>query len=214
MAPRTLRHTIRTSLILGVQFDEFDFRYFLREYHRELRHRTPIEGFPTYTPESLLNSVIEHYDTICRDHPFGGRYMALRDFAQTSYRLHLCLTGSDYGELEQRSSPYGHDRCAYHLGRELATASLTVDGAGHNPYRSTRKLDIPFVREHIDRILEVLPDYVWWAMHDQRDMLRNILAPEQLGEVRRRIEMTGFKTEQFGLYLTNFEILEISSEDS
>ncbi|MEM1347959.1 MAG: hypothetical protein AAGI01_05325 [Myxococcota bacterium] len=207
-----MRYTIQTSLILGVQFDEFDLRYFLREYHRELRHRAPAQGFPAYSSETLLNSVIERHDVVCRDHPYGGRYMALRDYAQSAHRLHLCLTGSDYGAFERRESPYGFDRCAYHLGRELAQASLTVSGPERNPYRSTREFDIPFVREHIDRILEFLPDYVWWAVHDKRDMLRNILAPEKLNEVRRRIETTGFKTEQFGLYLTNFELLEVDPD--
>ncbi|MBA2663122.1 MAG: hypothetical protein H0U74_12570 [Bradymonadaceae bacterium] len=198
---------IRTSLVLGVQFDEFDFRLFLRDYHRELRTRFPNESFPAYSPSIVLDSLIFRHEPECKDYVAGGRHQALRQYCQRVHRMDLCLTGSDYGPREQRKSPYNYDRAFYHLGRELVTATLRMDYPGYNPYRSTRKLSIPFIRDNIDQLLELVPDYLWWAMHDQKDVLSNILAPEQLAEARNRIELAGFKLDTFGLYLTTLEVV-------
>jgi hypothetical protein len=201
---------IQTSLVLGVQFDEFDFRLFLRDYHRDLRNRFPDQSFPAYSPEIVLDSLIVRHDDEAKSEESGGRYRALRSFTQRMHRLDLCVSGSDYGTLEQRRSPYSFDRATYHLGRELVMANLRMDFPGYNPYRSTRELNIAFVRENIDYLLEFVPDYLWWAMHDQRDAIANILAPEQLGETRRRIELAGYKLDSFGLYMTTIECIHLS----
>ena len=87
-----------------------------------------------------------------------------------------------------------------------------MDFPGYNPYRSTRFLDVDFVSQHLDQVLELVPDYLWWSMHDQRDIIVNILAPEQLEKVRRRIELAGFNVESFGLYLTSHEHLFLPEE--
>lgn len=202
MIPEGTVQQIQTSLVLGVQLDEFDFRLFLRDYHRHLRARHPDQSFPAYNPATVLDSLIARYEPGCDDGRAGRRFEALARYARQTHRLDLALTGSDYGVLEQRGSPYNFDRTFYHLGRELVSADIDMDYPGYTPYRSTRRLKISFVREHIDDLLELLPDYLWWAMHDQRDGLSNILAPEQLAQVRRRIELAGFKVDRFGLYLT------------
>ena len=212
MTAKGSRQLVRTSLVLGVQFDEFDYRLFLREYHRDLRQRHGFENFPAYSPRIVLDTLMTRADPACEGDPPGGRYLALRAFARRAHRLHLCLTAADYGKLEQRASPYSFDRAFYHFGREITGATLSMDFPGHSPYRSTRRLHIPFVREHIDRIVDFLPDYLWWAMHDQRDMVCNVLSPEKLHEVRRLIDAAGFKLETFGLYLTTFEVVLMPGE--
>ena len=53
---------VRTSLLLGVQLDEFDFRLFLRDYHRDLRNRFPSTSFPAYSPSVVLNSLIPRFE--------------------------------------------------------------------------------------------------------------------------------------------------------
>ncbi len=212
MTPEGTVQQIETSLLLGIQFDEFDFRLFLREYHRHLRNRFPSDSFPSYSPSVVLNELIPRYEERCDDGRAGRRHQALRKYAKTTHRLDLALTGSDYGQFEQRTSPYSIDRMFYHLGRRLISAKVQVEHPGYNPYRSTRQLSIPFVRDHLDELLELVPDYLWWAMHDQRDMIANILAPEQMAEVRRRIELAGFKLDNFGLYLTTRECLLLPDE--
>ncbi len=206
MKPEGTIQQIQTSLTLGIQFDEFDFRLFLRDYHRELRSRFPEESFPAYSPSLVLNSLIDRYED------GAHRHKVLSAYAQRAHRLQLALTGSDYGPLEQRVSPYSFDRAFYHLGREMVSAQVQMEYPGYNPYRSTRKLSIAFVRDHLDEMLELLPDYLWWAMHDQRDIMLNILAPEHLEQVRRRIELAGFKLDNFGLYLSTHETLLTAEE--
>lgn len=212
MTPQGTVLQVQTSLLLGIQFDEFDFRLFLRDYHRDLRNRFPSESFPAYSPSVVLDSLISRYEAGCDDQRAGRRYQALDAYAGRAHRLDLTLTGSDYGVLEQRRSPYDFDRCFYHLGRELVSARVRMDYPGYNPYRSTRRLKIPFVREHLDEVLEMVPDYLWWAMHDQRDIMINILAPEQLEKVQRRIELAGFKLDNFGLYLATHEYVLVPGE--
>ncbi len=213
MTPDGTRQYILTSLILGIQFDEFDYRLFLRDYHRDLRQRFPFEGFPAYSPTLVLDALMHRVEPECTyAHP-GGRYEALRTFCKRHHRLSLCLSGSDYGALEQRASPYSFDRAAYHFGRELTSATIAAEYPGHNPYRSTRKLHIPFMRDNLSHVVELLPDYLWWSIHDQRDMLHNVLAPEKLHEVRRLIELAGYKLDSFGLYLTTFEALVMPEEE-
>lgn len=212
MTPEGTVQQIQTSLILGIQFDDFDFRLFLREYHRNLRTRFPDESFPAYSPATVLNDLIPRYEQDCDDERAGRRYEALQAYAQRAHRLDLALTGSDYGPLEQRTSPYGCNRMFYHLGRQLVSARLQVDHPGYNPYRSTRELNISFVRDNLDDLLELAPDYLWWSMHDQRDVIANALSPEQQQEIRRRIELAGFKLDAFGLYLTTRECLLMPGE--
>ena len=142
----------------------------------------------------------------------GHRRDELRDFARRVYRLHLSLGGSDYGAHERRGSPYSFDRATYLMGRELTVATLENDYPGHNPYKSTRKLNIMFMREQFEGWVELLPDYLWWALHDKKDLLQNVLAPEQLGRVREQVERAGFKVDTFGLYLTTFE--SVAPKDS
>ncbi len=212
MTPEGTVQQIETSLLLGIQFDEFDFRLFLREYHRHLRNRFPDASFPAYSPSTVLDDLITRFEDDCGDGRAGRRYEALRRYAGMTHRLDLALTGSDYGALEQRDSPYHFDRMFYHLGRELVSARIRNDHPGYNPYRSTRQLSISFVRQNLDELLELLPDYVWWAAHDQRDLIANILVPEQLSETRRRIELAGFKLDNFGLYLTTRECVLLPDE--
>lgn len=212
MTPEGTVQRIQTSLLLGIQFDEFDFRLFLREYHRNLRNRFPDQSFPAYSPAIVLDSLITQYEDRCDDGRAGRRFEALHRYARRAHRLDLALTGSDYGELEQRTSPYNFDRTFYHLGCELVSAEVKMDFPGYNPYRSTRKLSVSFVRDHLDDVLEFVPDYLWWAMHDQRDQMANMLVPEQLNELRRRIELAGFKLDKFGLYLTTRECVYLPGE--
>lgn len=209
MIPDGTNLSITTGLVLGIQFDEFDYRYFLRNYHARLRERFPEETLPAYTPQVVIDSLMLRYEPGCLRNAPGGRAHALARFAQTAHRLDLCLTGSDFGPLEKRRSPYRFDRSVYHLGRCLASAQVSLEFPGYNPYRSTRRLDIPFVRDHLGHLLDTLPDYLWWELHDQQDMIRNILAPEQLHEVRRRLERAGFKLDNFGLFMTTMETLEL-----
>ncbi len=206
MIPDGTVQLVRTSLLLGVQLDDFDFRLFLRDYHRDLRSRFPEESFPAYSPSVVLNSLIPRYDA-SGDSRAGRRAEALQQYTQRAFRLDLTLTGSDYGSLEKRQNPYSLDRAFYHLGRELVCSDLRMDYPGYNPYRSTRRLPVSFVADHFDEVLELVPDYLWWAMHDQRDMILNATAPEQLEKVHRRIELAGFNTASFGLYLTSHERL-------
>lgn len=212
MTPEGTVQKIQTSLLLGIQLDEFAFRLFLREYHRSLRNRTPVDDFPAYSPTVVLDELIPEYEEDGDDGRAGRRYQVLRDYAKEAHRLDLTLTGSDYGQLEQRSSPYDFDRMFYHLGRELVSAEIEVEHPGYNPYRSTRELSIPFVRDNLEELLEFVPDYLWWAMHDQRDAITNALAPEQMSDVRRRIELANFELDNFGLYLTTREGLFLPGE--
>jgi hypothetical protein len=199
-----LKQTVTTSLTLGVQLDDFDYRLFLRDYHRDLRARFPQEdGFPAYSPAIVLDALMDRLLPGARG--AGGRREELRGFCKRVYRQHLSLGGSDYGDHERRTSPYSFDRATYHIGRELTVATLENEYPGHNPYRSTRKLNIMFVRDEFDGLVELLPDYLWWALHDKKDLLQNALAPEQLGRAREQIARAGFKIEAFGLYLVTFE---------
>lgn len=212
MTARGAIQVVRTTLTLGIQFDDFDYRLFLREYHRDLRARFQNDNFPAYTPTAVLDDLIPHYEPMCMDGIAGGRHDALKQFAQRVHRLDLNLTGSDFGPFEQRNSPYSFDRAFYHLGREVATARVKMEFPGYNPYRSTRQINIPFIRDNLDHVIELLPDYLWWSLHDQKDVLSNALAPEQLGEVRRRIELSGYKADSFGLYLTTMETLHLDGD--
>lgn len=213
MTQRGAVQLIRTSLTLGIQFDDFDFRLFLREYHRDLRNRFQNDSFPAYTPNGVLEHLLPRYEPSCAEGVAGGRYEALKQFAQRVHRLDLSMTASDFGPFEQRQSPYSFDRAFYHLGREIAVARVKMEHPGYNPFRSTRRLHIPFVRDHLEDILELLPDYLWWAIHDQKDLLRNVLAPEQLAETRQRVELSGYKVENFGLYMTTMETLHLPEEE-
>ena len=207
MTPEGTQLHIMTSMVLGVKFEEFDFRLFLRDYHRDLRQQHPVQSFPPYSPQLVLDALIQEYDEQHDEHALG-RYGALRAFAQRRHRLDLCISATDYGTLERRKSPFEIARTSWFLGRELIQARLTLDYPGYNPYRAPRRLHVPLVREHIEHLLELLPDYLWWEAHDQNDSVRNGLAPEKLAEVRRRVELAGFqKLDSFGLYLTSFERL-------
>ncbi len=204
---------VETSLVIGIQFDDFDYRLFLREYHRDLRNRFPNESFPAYAPRVVLDSLIPQFEVDGESSVAGGRFRVLRDFAQRTHRLDLTMTASDWGPFEQRQSPYSFDRAFYHLGRRISHARVKMEFPGYNPYRSTRKWGMSFVREHLDEVLELLPDYLWWEMHDQKDALNNALTVEHIGEARRRIESAGYKVEDFGLYLTTLETLHMDGED-
>ncbi len=212
MTPEGTIQQIETSLLLGIQFDEFDFRLFLREYHRNLQNRLPSKELPEFTPAVVLNKLIARYEKDCDDERAGRRYEALNHYANRAHRLDLSLTGSDYGQLEQRDGPYDFDRIFYHLGRRLISADVRMEFPGYNPYRSTRQLSIPFVRDNLDDLLELVPDYLWWAMHDQRDIINEVLSSEKIDEVRRQIELAGFKLENFGLYLTTHESVFLPGE--
>lgn len=201
---------VETSLLLGIQLDEFDFRLFLREYHRDLRRRFPDEKLPAYDPNVVLDELIPTLEECQDGEDAGGRLAALKDFARREYRLDIGLTGADYGPMERRSSPYEFDRVFYHLGLEVVSASVQMDAPGYNPYRSTRQLDIPFTREYVGDVLDFLPDYLWWEIHDKTDVIENVLAPEQLHDVRKRIERCDYKLDNFGLYVTTMEIMHLA----
>lgn len=212
MTPKGTIQQIETNLLLGIQFDEFDFRLFLREYHRSLRNRFPSEDIPDFEPSLVLDTLIARHEEHCDDGRAGRRYEALRAYAHRAHRLDLALTGSDYGQLEQRDEPYNFDRFFYHVGRKLVTAGVRMEYPGYNPYRSTRQLSISFVRENLDDLLELVPDYLWWAMHDQRELMARMLDPEKIDEIRRQIELAGFKLDNFGLYLTTQEYIFLPGE--
>lgn len=209
MIPEGTFLSINTSLMLGIQFDEVAYRRFLRDYHADLRRRFASETLPAYSPKVVVDSLMLRLEPDCSKQAAGSRWRALQAFADKKHRLDLSLTGSDFGDFEKRHSPYSFDRSVYHLGRCLVSAQLTMEFPGYNPYRSTRKLDIPFVRDNLEGMLDLLPDYLWWELHDQKDMVRNILAPEQLHEVRKRVELAGFELDGFGLYMTNMETLRV-----
>lgn len=211
MTQRDAQHLIRTNLVLGVQFDDFDYRLFLREYHKDLRTRFPSDDFPAYSPNAVLDTLITQFEPNAQF--AGGRYHAMRQFAQQSMRLDLALTASDFGPFEKRQSPYSFDRAFYHLGLVICSASLTMEFPGYNPFRATRQWNIDFVRDHLDDVFEMMPDYMWWAMHDQKDGIANALGPEHLAQAKRRIEAAGFKTANFGLYLTTLETLHGPDEE-
>lgn len=200
------QQTIRTSFVLGVRLDEQGFIKLLKAYHNDLTIRAdPKDSLPSFSPGIVLNLLMYKYEPQCKPDRAGSRAQALRDFARRQYGLALSLCMTDFGSLEQRSSPYGLDRCAYFLGREIASASMTSDHPSYNPFRTSRKLHIPLVRHHLDHLLELMPDYLWWALHEQQDAVANILSPEKLHEVRRQIERSGFGNDSFGLYLSTFE---------
>lgn len=202
---------VRTTLTLGVQLDDFDYRLFLREVHRELRSHFESEDFPAYTPQAVLDDLLLRYArSDGRPNTDGGaRHETLREFAQQIHRLDLNLTGSDFGAFEQRVSPYSIDRAFYHLGREIVGAEVKMEHPGYNPYRSTRRINIAFLRDNLDHVIELLPDYIWWEMHDQKDALDNALLPEQIDVVRSRIGLAGYNLDNFGLYLTTMESLRV-----
>ncbi len=213
MSQRGAHQVIRTTLILGIQFDDFDYRAFLREYHKELRNRFPNQSFPAYSPIEVLDSLIPRYEPDGETSRAGGRYIALRNFAQRAHRLDLAMTASDFGPFEQRKSPYTFDRSFYHLGRAICSAKVKMEFPGYNPYRSTRSWPVGFVRDNLENVFEILPDYLWWAMHDQKDAIQNALMPEQLEEAQRRVESAGYKADNFGLYLTTLETLHMQDEE-
>lgn len=206
-------HVIRTNLVVGVQFDDFDYRLFLREYHKDLSSRFGGEDFPAYAPGVVLDELIPLYEPTGVSGVAGGRYEALRHYALRVHRLDLSMTASDFGPFEQRRSPYNFDRAFYHLGRVVCSARLKMEFPGYNPFRATRQWDIDFVRDNLDNVFEMMPDYMWWAMHDQREAILGALAADQLHEVKRRVEAAGYKTASFGLYLTTFESLHGRQEE-
>lgn len=200
------QQTVRTCLVLGVQLDEAGFLHLLRTYHEDLASRFgDHDSFPAFSPGLVLNLLMPKYELKELANIAGGRAQALRDFVRRQWRLQLALNMSDLGALEQRSSPYALDRADYFLGREIASASMTQDHPNLNPYRSSRRLHIPLVRHHLEHILELMPDYLWWSLHEQQDAISNVLSPEKLHEVRRQIERAGFSASSFGLYLSTFE---------
>ncbi len=198
---------IHTELLVGIALNEFDFRLFLREYHRHLRDRFPERDVPAYGPDIVLDSLIPRFESKASKDVAGSRRAVLQRFAQEHFRLDLSIAGSDYGSLEQRRSPYGFSRSFYHLGRSLVTASLRLDAPGYTPYRSTRRWNPTFLRQHLDDVMELLPDYLWWAVHQQRDVLQNCLLPEQLDDLRRQLHSAGFQCADLGLFLTTHECI-------
>ncbi len=198
---------IRTSLMLGTQLDALEFRAFLRDYHRDLRQRFPNDSLPAYSPTIVLESLIPRYEHDPHTSPAWLRYEALRAAARRQYHLQLGLAMADHGPFERRVSPYHIDRAVYLLGEELAHGTMSGTAGLQSPYRSLRRLNIPALREGMDWVMELLPDYMWWALHDQRHAVRNALAPELLHQVRDRIERAGFQVESFGLYLSTFELI-------
>ncbi len=213
MSKRGAHHVVRTNLVVGVQCDDFDYRLFLKEYHRDLKTRFPSEDFPAYAPNVVLESLINQYEAPVAGTTAGYRYDVLKAFAHRAHRLDLAMTASDFGPFEQRRSPYSFDRAYYHLGRIICSARVKMEFPGYNPYRSTRKWDLDFVRNNLEDVFEILPDYLWWSLHDQKDAIENALMVEQLDEVRRKIEASGYKTVNFGLYLTTLETLHLEEEE-
>lgn len=200
------QQTVRTCLVLGVQLDESGFIRLLRSYHDDLASRFgDNDSFPAFSPGLVLNLLMPKYELKEQVEQAGGRAQAMRDFVRRQWRMQLALNMSDLGALEQRSSPYALDRSDYFIGREIASASMTQDYPNLNPYRSSRRLHIPLVRHHLEHILELMPDYLWWSLHEQQDAISNVLTPEKLHEVRRQIERAGFSVDSFGLYLSTFE---------
>lgn len=212
MTPAGTVQRIKTSLLLGVQLDEEDVQLFLRDYYRDLQSRHKKESFPEFSVEIVLDELLQQFEEGCGDGRAGRRSKALCAYSLRAHGLHLAVTGSDYGSLEQRSSPYSPDRVFYHLGRELIGAEVDMDFPGYNPYRSTRKISPEFVASNLDGVLEVLPDFLWWAAHDKKSVLRSLLAEAEMEELRRSIELAGIKTDSFGLYLSTQEKLLLVDE--
>ena len=212
MAPRGALHVIQTSLVVGVQFDDVNFRLFLGEYLRDLRSRYP-EVAQDYSVSAVLDELIPRFEPDGITGIAGGRYQVLRDFARRVHRLDLSMTASDFGPFEQRKSPYNFDRSYYHLGCEAVRSQLKMEFPGYNPYRSTRQWSIDFVRQNFDQVLEVLPDYLWWSMHDRRDEVLEALSESALKETEQRIASAGYNVDSFGVYLTTLETLHMEGEE-
>lgn len=213
MAPRGALHVIHSSLILGTQLDDLDYRLFLSEFHRDFRSRHEGIDADPFSPGRVLDELIPEHEEDCAEEIAGSRARVLRSFARRVHRLDLNLTGSDFGPFEQRNSPYSFDRASYHLGHELVTAPLKMEFPGYNAYRSTRQWDLDFVSENLDSVIELLPDYLWWSIHDKRDAIAEALSPDSIQDVTSRIESAGYKIENFGLYLTTLETLHMQGED-
>lgn len=213
MTKRGAHQVVRSSLMIGIQLDDIDYRNFLKEYHRDLEERFPSEEFPEFAPNTVLETLITKLEPEAADSHAGCRYDVMKAFAQKHHRLDLAMTASDFGPFEQRRSPYSFDRAYYHLGRTICSARLKMEFPGYNPYRSTRKWDLEFVRQNLDNVFEILPDYLWWSLHDQRDAIENALADEQLQQVQRSIEASGYKIQNFGLYLSTLETLHLEEEE-
>lgn len=212
MTPQGTVQRFRTTLLLGIQLDEEDFLLFLNDYYRDLRGRFAGNDFPDFSPPLVLDELIQTFEDGCDDGRAGRRTQALSAYSLRAHNLHLAITGSDYGSLEQRTYPYSFDRVFYHLGHQLIVAEFDLDYPGYNPYRSTRRLDPQFVAANLHEVLELLPDFLWWAAHDKLERLRSMLRIEELEDLQRTIELAGLKTENFGLYLVTQELLLLPGE--
>jgi len=213
MSKRGAHHVVRSNLMIGVQLDDVDYRLFLKEYHRDLKSRYPSDDFPEFSPNNVLETLIPKLEPEASQGHAGARYDMMRAFSHRVHRLELAMTASDFGPFEQRRSPYSFDRAYYHLGRSICSARVKMEFPGYNPYRSTRKWDLPFVRDNLENVFEILPDYLWWSLHDQKDAIQNALLPEQLESVERAIASAGYKAANFGLYLSTMETLHLEEEE-
>lgn len=213
MSKRGAHHVVRSNLMVGVQLDDVDYRLFLKEYHRDLKSRYPSDDFPEFAPNNVLEVLIPKLEPEASQGHAGARYDTMRAFSQRVHRLELAMTASDFGPFEQRRSPYSFDRAYYHLGRSICSARVKMEFPGYNPYRSTRKWDLAFVRDNLENVFEILPDYLWWSLHDQKDAIQNALMPEQLEAVERAIASAGYKAANFGLYLSTMETLHLEEEE-
>ena len=200
------KQIVESSLILGIQFDEVQHRAFLSEYVNRVAPNTTV-------PEEIddvLTGLIPQVEPDYRPGVAGSVLSALRRFTASRYELDLRITGRDYGPVDPRLSPYRVERTSYHIGTVLLDTRVEMEFPGYAPYATSRKWDIPAMREHFDRVIDFLPDYLWWALQDRRGSIQEQLELKNLAATRRAIAKCGFPVTEFGLYLTSFQKLLVN----
>ena len=199
------RHRIESSIILGIQMSQEEYDMLWTAIGQKIGvacsdvnhvQTTGIASHPSHE-EGDAGCVLSILDRYCNEKYDG---------------LVLRLTGSDYGPFEKRDQPYRNDRAFYHLGFEIAAATIEMEYPGYSPFRSTRTLDVGFLRDDYDTAIEFLPDYLWWELQGNGAVIRDALDLDALVVARKTLADFGFNLDNFGLYLTSFETLHLHSD--
>ena len=200
------KHIVETYLVLGTQLDRTDHQRLLDAYVK----RVAPDRVGTFDPiDDVLSKLLPEVEPTYKSGVAGCVAQALRRFSQSQFSLDLRITGTDYGPFEQRTAPYRVDRTFFHLGFSILAAKVEMEFPGYSPYSASRQLNIPVFREHFDAISDLLPDYIWWEVHDQKDDIKEALELQSLAEKRKAIADAGFDVSSFGLHLVTFQTLHM-----
>ncbi len=200
------KHVVETFLMLGTQLGPKDHQRLLEAYVE----RVAPERAGTFDQiGDVLTQLVPEVEPGYKAGVAGCVAQALRQFTQSQFDLDLRITGTDYGPFEQRTDPYRIDRTFFHLGFSILTAKVEMEFPGYSPYSASRQLDIPIFREHFEAISDILPDYLWWEVHDRKDTIIEALDLHSLSQKRRAIADAGFDVSTFGLYLVTFQTLHV-----